>query len=54
MAVLLARAHAADERALPLQVLRNPLLLEDHHRVEVGEPDDHQEVDDVVEQAIAD
>ena len=39
---------ARNERALPLQVFRDLLLLEDHHRVEVREADHHQEVEDVV------
>ena len=51
---VLARPHARDERALPLQVLRNLLLLEDHHRVEEGEADHHEEVDQVVLEACSD
>jgi hypothetical protein len=46
--VCLPGRHAPDEGSLSLQVLRDALLLEYHHRVEVGEPHHHQEVDQVV------
>ncbi len=50
--MLLARPDARDERALLLQVFGDLLLLEDDHRVEVGEADHHQEVDHVVLQRV--
>lgn len=43
-----AGTNSRNERALLLQVLGDALLLEHHHRIEIGERHDHEEVDHLV------